>query len=208
MARVSPEHLEARRRQILRGARRSFLRNGFHATSMQDVLKESGLSAGAVYRYFRSKDEIIAAVAQETLSTVRATFDEMAGAGEPPLPDALFAEVFGRVRESMGAGEDDRELPRLLVQVWSEALRSPELTDVVAEAYRHLSLQWTDLVAQYQARGWVDPTADTEHVARTLIGTIQGYLVQQALFGGITPGDFAAALRALVTMSVSREDKE
>ncbi|MGW9069182.1 helix-turn-helix domain-containing protein, partial [Streptomyces yangpuensis] len=52
MARVSQAHLDARRRQILDGATRCFTRNGFHATSMQDVLKEVDLSAGAVYRYF------------------------------------------------------------------------------------------------------------------------------------------------------------
>lgn len=211
MARVTPEHLEARRRQILDGARRSFLRGGFHATSMQDVLKESGLSAGAVYRYFGSKEEIIAAVAQEALTTVRGTFDEMARAEEPPMPDELFAEVFGRLRTSMGVdaeGKDSRELPRLLVQVWGEALRNPEVAEVVAEAYANLRGQWTRLVAEYQERGWVAPTADTEHVARTLIGTIQGYFVQQALFGGISPGDFEAGLRALVAMSVPPERRE
>jgi AcrR family transcriptional regulator len=38
---------------------------GFHATSMQDLLREANLSAGAVYRYFKSKDEIIAAIGED-----------------------------------------------------------------------------------------------------------------------------------------------
>ncbi|NSC20354.1 TetR/AcrR family transcriptional regulator [Streptomyces albus subsp. chlorinus] len=202
MARVSPEHLEARRRQILDGARRCFLRNGFHAASMQDVLKESGLSAGAVYRYFRSKEEIVAAVAQEALATIRASFERVAAAEVPPLPDELFAEVFGRLREFMGTGEDPRELPRLLVQIWGEALRNEELAETVNEAYAHLSVQWARLVEAYQARGWVHPQANTVHVARTLIGAVQGYFVQQALWGGIAPEEFAKGLRALVGMEV------
>ncbi|MGI5350903.1 TetR/AcrR family transcriptional regulator [Streptomyces sp. CA-250714] len=202
MARVSAEHLEARRRQILDGARRCFLSNGFHATSMQDVLKESGLSAGAVYRYFRSKEEIIAAVAEEALETIRSSFDRVAAADVPPTPDELFTEVFGRLRESVGAGEDARELPRLLVQVWSEGLRNPTLAETVTTAYGQLSKQWARLVEDYQARGWVDPEADTMHVARILIGAVQGYFVQQALWGGITPEEFAKGLRALVSMSV------
>ncbi|MDJ1138075.1 TetR/AcrR family transcriptional regulator [Streptomyces iconiensis] len=204
MARVSPEHLESRRRQIIDGARRSFLRNGFHATSMQDVLKESGLSAGAVYRYFRSKEQIVAAVAEEALKTIAGAFDAVADSDEPPMPDELFAQVFGALQKAMGAGEDHRELPRLLVQVWGEALRNEEIAAVVSEAYAHLRFQWSGLVAQYQTRGWVDPQADTEHVARTLIGAVQGYFVQQALFGGITPEEFEAGLRALVAMSVRR----
>lgn len=202
MARVSSEHLEARRRQILDGARRCFLRNGFHAASMQDVLKESGLSAGAVYRYFRSKEEIIAAVAGEALETIGASFERVAAAEVPPTPDELFCEVFGRLGESMGAQTDSRELPRLLVQVWSEGLRNPELAETVNEAYARLSVQWARLVEEYQACGWVDPQANTVHVARTLIGAVQGYFVQQALWGGIAPEEFAQGLRALVSMSV------
>src|SRR5262249_59255610 len=56
--RVSEAHLAARRQQILDAARACFLRNGFHATSIQDVIAEGGLSVGAVYRYFKSKNDI------------------------------------------------------------------------------------------------------------------------------------------------------
>ena len=59
MPRVSDEYLEQRRRQILDAAQRCFARKGFHETSMQDVFRESGLSAGAVYRYFKSKNELV-----------------------------------------------------------------------------------------------------------------------------------------------------
>ncbi|NGO69877.1 TetR/AcrR family transcriptional regulator [Streptomyces boncukensis] len=204
MARVSQAHLEARRRQILDGARRCFLRDGFHAASMQDVLREAGLSAGAVYRYFRSKDEIVAAVAHEALGVVRAALDAKAEAEEPPAPDELFAHVFAELRGLMGAGEDPRELPRLLLQIWSEALRNPELAEVLTGAYAHLAGQWSRIVADYQRRGWVDPGADREKVARTLIGTVQGYFVQQALFGTMCPADFEEGLRALTRASVPR----
>src|SRR5215831_14032247 len=64
MPRVSAEHLAARRQQILDAARICFIRNGFHVTSMQDVIAEAGLSVGAVYRYFKSKNEIIEAIAE------------------------------------------------------------------------------------------------------------------------------------------------
>ena len=46
MPRVSEDHLLARRQQILDAARVCFLRDGFHNTSMQDVIAEAGLSVG------------------------------------------------------------------------------------------------------------------------------------------------------------------
>jgi AcrR family transcriptional regulator len=61
MPKVSPEYLEARRNEILDAAFACFRRRGFHQTTMQDIYREAGLSPGAVYHYFRSKEEIIAA---------------------------------------------------------------------------------------------------------------------------------------------------
>src|SRR5437763_1232121 len=67
---VSAEHRESRRAEILCAARRRFAREGFHATSMQDILDESGMSAGAVYTYFPSKTEIISAIAAENVASL------------------------------------------------------------------------------------------------------------------------------------------
>ncbi|WP_111604757.1 TetR/AcrR family transcriptional regulator [Streptomyces sp. Amel2xB2] len=209
MARVSQEHLDARRRQILDGARRCFTSNGFHATSMQDVLREAGLSAGAVYRYFRSKEEIVAAVAAETLESVRVSYAAIAAADPPPTPDELIGAVLSRLRVLLGDtdGDDQRALPQLLMQVWGETLRNPEVARVLADGYHGLLGQWIALVEAYQSRGWVDPGADAEHVARTLIATVQGYFVQQALFGGMDPAGFREGLRALVAMNVPEEER-
>lgn len=102
MARVSQEHLDARRRQILDGAARCFARNGFHATSMQDVLKEVNLSAGAVYRYFSGKDELIAAIVTEVLGGIRGAFEDAARHSPPPMPDVLVGLVLTQVL-GMGA---------------------------------------------------------------------------------------------------------
>ena len=61
MPKVSKEHSEARRRQIIDAAYQCFARKGFHQTTMRDIYEEAGLSPGAVYHYFDSKDEIIQA---------------------------------------------------------------------------------------------------------------------------------------------------
>src|SRR6516225_7014472 len=56
---------EARHRQILQAAAACFGRRGFHQATMQDICSEVGLSPGSVYRYFRSKEELIAALVEE-----------------------------------------------------------------------------------------------------------------------------------------------
>ena len=66
MPKVSQAHLDARRQQIVDAARTRFASHGFAHTSMADIVTESGLSNGAIYRYFTSKDEIVVAVCEQS----------------------------------------------------------------------------------------------------------------------------------------------
>src|SRR5437870_5035015 len=65
MPKVTEAHLEARREQILDAAAECFARKGFHRSTMHDICQMAELSPGAVYRYFRSKDEIIEAMEEQ-----------------------------------------------------------------------------------------------------------------------------------------------
>ncbi|WP_327366023.1 TetR/AcrR family transcriptional regulator [Streptomyces sp. NBC_01217] len=204
MARVSQEHLDARRRQIIEGAARCFARDGFHGTSMQDVLKEVGLSAGAVYRYFSGKEDLIAAIAGEAVGGVRQAFEEAARVTPLPAPDVLI----GRVARSLfdGAG---REMGRqayagLIVQVWSETLRSERLAATLAEAFGGLRAAWTELVEVYRDMGLLTPEVSADHVARTLIATAQGFIAQLAMFGDAEPEALESGLRGLMSMDLQK----
>src|SRR5690606_26473523 len=94
------QHRERRRQQILDAARRCFARRGFHQTTMSDILHESELSAGAVYGYFRGKDEIIAAIAQGFVGETARLIEPVAQSETvPPLPDVLDS-LLGHVEEA------------------------------------------------------------------------------------------------------------
>ncbi|MFB7941498.1 TetR/AcrR family transcriptional regulator [Streptomyces sp. NPDC056049] len=203
MARVSQEHLDARRRQILDGAARCFARNGFHATSMQDVLTEAGLSAGAVYRYFRSKDELIAAIAEETFARIRGAFAEATGTTPPPTPDVLIARVLTIVLEGRIAGAERQAFARLIIQVWAETLRDEALAKTLVQGFDGMREIWTGLVDAYRASGLVPADVSSEHLARTLIATVQGFIAQQALFGDVEIDALQEGLRGLMSMGGS-----
>ncbi|MFD7868597.1 TetR/AcrR family transcriptional regulator [Streptomyces sp. NPDC057682] len=206
MARVSQAHLDARRRQILEGAARCFARDGFHGTSMQDVLKEVGLSAGAVYRYFTGKEDLIAAIAGQALSGVRDAFERAADASPPPTPDVLIGRVvrtlFGEGAEEERAGLDHRAFAGLIVQVWSEVLRSERLAATLREGFDGLRASWADLVALYRANGMLGADVPDEHIARTLIATAQGFITQLAMFGDTAPEVLENGLRGLMSMDL------
>lgn len=68
MPKRSDEYLEARRRQILDGARRAFARHGYEGATVTRLEEEIGLSRGAIHNYFGSKWELFYALAQEDQS--------------------------------------------------------------------------------------------------------------------------------------------
>ncbi|MER6346473.1 TetR/AcrR family transcriptional regulator [Streptomyces sp. NPDC001595] len=202
MARVSQEHLDARRRQILDAAALCFARNGFHATSMQDVLKEADLSAGAVYRYFSGKDELIRAIVSAVMGEIRDAFEEAARQSPPPDPDVLVATVLGRTLEARGSLAVDGEpaFPRLVVQVWTETVRDKRLAAVLTEGYDAVRAAWTRVVEVYQERGMMRADLPADDVARTMIAAVQGFIVQQSLFGPVPVEVLRNGLRALMSM--------
>ena len=61
MPKLSQNEMEARRREIIAAAGRCFARKGIQATTMREIFAEAGMSAGAVYNYFKTKDDLIAA---------------------------------------------------------------------------------------------------------------------------------------------------
>ncbi|MEU7518015.1 TetR/AcrR family transcriptional regulator [Streptomyces sp. NPDC042898] len=202
MARVSQEHLDARRRQILDGAARCFARNGFHATSMQDVLAEVGLSAGAVYRYFRGKDELIAAIAAEAFDRIRGAFEEASKTTPPPTPDVLLGAVLRVFLEERIAGADRQAFARLIIQVWAETVRDEELAKTLSGLFNGMRAAWTELVTAYRETGLLRADVPADHVARTLIAVAQGFIAQQALFGNVSVEILEDGLRGLMSMSV------
>ncbi|MEV5979407.1 TetR/AcrR family transcriptional regulator [Streptomyces sp. NPDC052114] len=203
MARVSQEHLDARRRQILDGAALCFARNGFHATSMQDVLKEVGLSAGAVYRYFRGKDELIAAIVAEVLTDISDIFEAAGRQSPPPPPDVLVGRVLSEVLDLRpGMREGSRTyFPRLMIQVWTETLRNDELSALMADIYVKVRGAWVKIVTGYQEAGMMRADIPADHVARTMIAAAQGFAAQYALFDEVPVEALQDGLRALMSMA-------
>ena len=59
---VEAEEDNAKRRQIVEGARSVFLARGFDAASMGDIAKAAGVSKGTLYVYFKDKDELFGAI--------------------------------------------------------------------------------------------------------------------------------------------------
>lgn len=195
MPRVSDEHRAARREQILQAAFRCVSRSGFHGMTMADVIAESGLSAGAVYGYYRGKSELLLAIADRAIGSIDQVFGDLLSDGAAPHPaDVLAAALEGL----MSVGEGDTDLTVVTVQAWAEAVRGGEIRDLISPRIRELRDHWVEVMRRYQAAGHLAADADPEDAARAMVGLIPGFVLQRLMLGDLTVETFTRGVRGLL----------
>lgn len=190
MPRVSADHLERRRQQILDAAQTCFARKGLHATTMQDVFTESGLSAGAVYRYFKSKNDIIEALATEATVDLRATLTEAVYSDPLPTPPELIRLISADVVKLSAPGGPVPVIP----QAWALALTDANIADYVRTNILGFRRLWFDYANRMRDAGWLSPDADTDAVAKILLGLLPGFILQHLILGDADPDTFARGI--------------
>ena len=176
MPKVSEAHLESRRRQIIEAAINCFSHEGFHRATMQDIIREAGLSSGAIYRYFSSKEEIIEAIADERHARERALI--AAARDEADIEQGLHAlakTFFGSLADA-----DERSRRRLGIQIWAEALRNPRMLRIVRRGVDEPRVMFAGLVREAQERGEFPSGLDPDAVARLVLSLFFGFVLQQA----------------------------
>jgi AcrR family transcriptional regulator len=181
---VTEEHVEARRRQILSAALRCFARDGFHRTTMQDIFREADLSPGAVYSYFKGKDELIIAIVGTMMSFVAEAahvFSEPLPEGRLRRPGEALAEMVERFQDfELGTAE---ERARVFPHLAGEQQRNPQLNAAVRAGLEHLRSGFEQLARAAQERGELDPDLDPAEFARLPLGLLQGMLIQIGVYG-------------------------
>jgi AcrR family transcriptional regulator len=175
MPRLSDTTRAQRRQHILTSAWRCFSRDGFHVTSMDDIIAATAMSSSAVYRYFRSKEEIIRASAEEGVVRVGEIF--VALLDRDPCPDPaetltlLVAELHRRT------DNPDYDTTRLALQTWAEALRDPVLHHRARQVYVGALEHIAELAQRWRDNGYLPPDADADAVAATLLSIMLGLIV-------------------------------
>jgi TetR/AcrR family transcriptional regulator, transcriptional repressor of aconitase len=197
MPRITDERREARREQVLEAARACLQEHGLEAVSMEMIIARSGLSTGAVYGYFKGKDQLISAVVAEGTAAMAENLAPVLTNPKPP-PPAEFVEQL--LRAVLGFGQDkEMDIDRLYVSLhgWSHSQSDPELKESMRVSYAGLRQLLTDVVRRWQASGTVDATIDPEGMAELLTSITLGFVAQRALAGSANLHAHAAALASL-----------
>lgn len=172
MPKVTQAHLDARRQQIIDAARALFATRGFARTSMSDLVEASGLSNGAIYRYFKSKDEIVAAICDQSTQS---------------LPKELTPESIDSFLQHIRTLAREESHARLVAQIYAEAAVSAPLTALVQSQLNELRAAIAALLPDRAP-------ADAQGIADSFIALCHGYTQQLAVRGDVDPTPYTAAL--------------
>lgn len=181
-----PVLAERRRQQILQAALQCFRRRGFHQASMQEICAEAALSAGAFYRYFSSKADLITAIAEDEQHDTIAALDIMESGGGVLDAITAFAE---RILMRF-----DRENGAICADVYAEAARDPLLARRLGATESVTATRLADALRAAAARGEIDPAVDPDEAASVLLALIDGMGFRRMVCG---PADELISIRAL-----------
>ncbi len=165
---------DERAEQILSAARSCFLENGYFATKMDAIARESGLSKGGIYFHFNSKREIFRALVQEEYDTTMSFIDNALESDESITVMLIelaehFLELFAN---------SDR--PRFMVIIGEMGLRDDEIQKLLKE----LQLNYFERVAELLQRAVEDDQireCDTGATAVVLKAMLDGVQMNYAL---------------------------
>jgi AcrR family transcriptional regulator len=181
MPKLSEDQMVGRRKQIMHAALVCAARKGFHQTSMRDICKEVGMSIGAVYNYYKSKEEILAAITKEGRQAKKSMME--------------------RIKESKNAKESFRELFSYIflaykndsfstygvidLETYCEATRNEEIRRIMLEEYDSLVNPLEEIIRKWQKgkeiRGDIDPFYLSNYLIALSIGIKIHLLVQPEL---------------------------
>ncbi len=194
MPRTTDADKAARRRQIIDAAYQCFARKGIHQTSMRDIYQEAHVSAGAVYHYFKSKEEIMEASFQFDANRSQSLFDT-AKRSEAPVQALieLSGVLFAGLAEAAALGAS-----RVHVQAWAEALTNPRLLDTIRHAFDGYNEALTAIMANAQTKAAINPRLDPCAIAHALMSLYLGLELQKAWNPDLDMATYRDVVMALV----------
>jgi TetR/AcrR family transcriptional regulator, repressor for uid operon len=170
---------EAQEERILNAAMTCFIRSGFRGASMNEICSEAGMSPGALYRYFPSKEAIIEKISAAHRQQSAEILDRMLSSSN--IIDAVTQVGIDHVRKmslnTTGPGPRDSSA-RLFVEVRAESMRNE---GVAAICELHEGLMREKLLAAFTAakeRGEIDPVTDMELLVATLAAMGEGIIMR------------------------------
>jgi len=161
MRQANPQRQSDRRTEILDAAERCFARAGFHRASMQDICGEANMSPGNLYRYFASKEALIAGICERNRADAAESFSLVGNAPE------FFEGLAGLARHHLVDRSDDEVA--LCAEIMAESRRHPEIAKLYQSIESDIKGRIAAMLRRAAERGEIRADVDFDAAASVLM---------------------------------------
>lgn len=198
MPRLKPDTQRARREHILDAAAICFARAGFHRTTMHDICREAGISPGALYVYFASKEDLIAGISERDRAEFQSRFDTLAEA--PDLLQALTA-----IGESYFV-DDPSTKQRMCIEIGIEGTRNGKVGEIYRGVDQQIGESFKALFDRLAAEGRIAPGLDTATLTELLLVIGDGMMWRRAVRPGFDASRLMPVIASVIGTLLNPQD--
>ena len=181
MSKVTQAHVDTRTAEIRDAAMKMFVEKGVEGATMQDIATAAGLSAGALYRYFPGKEQLLRAVLIDNVDQARARFARIPTAIDSPL-DTLAAHA-PIIDEHLSTAGGRAQTVLMLESVLAAARGADEVAAERRCMWRESIAHVERLLREARAEGEIDVRTDTYALAVLIEAAITGLYMMSLELG-------------------------
>jgi HlyD family secretion protein len=190
MPKLSEQTQQARRERILDAAERCFVQRGFHRTNMQDICREAGISPGALYIYFASKEDLIAGICERETLQFAEHLELMSEAADFMTALRALADTY--------CFDQPRSKLQLHIEIGAEMIRNEKVSVRVLEVDRFVQERFTLLIERLRREGRIAPSVDSAVAARALLMMGDGLFWNRALYPDFDPQTLVPVMMTMI----------
>lgn len=177
---VSDEYKEKKRQEILQSAHACFAKKGFEVSTVDDIVAHSGISKGAIYNYFKSKDEIYLALMEKQTNESGNKFTKAISERESAFEKLNYLVDAYLNNDPNDVENKDYAIVHYEFRLYST--RKPEIKKALTDRYRNFFVSLLkNIILEGQASGELKKEIDPEMYADIFWAMINGVTLQAAI---------------------------
>jgi AcrR family transcriptional regulator len=186
------ESQQRTRQRIIAAGADEFARQGFAATSIEQIVERAGYTRGAFYSNFENLEELLLAIMDTRLAEARAGLSETFS-GSADL-DALLGDL--QRRNEARPTHRDAGAFLLTIEFWLYSMRHRRVRRRLAQHYAEVRATYAEVITEVCTAASVEPPAPADDLAAVMLALDTGLLLQRMVDDTVLPEDRHRALMA------------